>query len=60
MSEFIPRDYRRTESDDFKLNVESQITNNDKEAVPQYALPHGCYIQGREELIGWKIQFRYE
>ena len=56
---FIQRDFKRTEEDDFKINVQPKL-HEGNEAVPQWALPHGCYIAGREELVGWKIQQRYE
>lgn len=56
---FIQRDFKRTEEDDFKINVEPKL-HEGNEAAPQWALPPGCYIAGREEVVGWKIQRRYE
>lgn len=47
---FINRSWNRTESDDFKLNVEPQLRDN-KEAVPQY-------YEGK--IVGWVIQYKYE
>ena len=46
---FINRDWNRTESDDFKLNVEKFIGKDNRSvAVPQYS--------AKGELMGWKIQ----
>lgn len=56
---FIQRDFKRTEDDDFTLNVQPNL-HEGNEAVPQWKLPPGCYIAGREEVVGWKIQPRYE
>ena len=46
----IHRDYSRTESDDFKLNVEDHINNT------TWALP--VRVDGR--LVGWKLVPAYE
>ena len=57
----IERDFKRTEEDDFKLNVQTILDRNPlKEAMPIMRLPPGCYIAGREMCYGWKIQFKYE
>lgn len=50
---FINRNYSRTESDDFKLNVADKIKENGLEAVP-------VHNPGDGQLVGWKIQSRYE
>lgn len=47
---FINRDYNRTEHDDFVLNIQSRLTN-ENEAYPIYS---------NGQLIGWKIQSRFE
>lgn len=47
---FINRDYRRTENDDWILNIQPRLTEFN-EAIP-------VHHQGK--LIGWKIQTRYE
>jgi hypothetical protein len=61
MTTFINRDFSRPEEDDFKLNVQPHLDRDaTKEAVPKWKLPPGCFISGREEVIGWTIQPRYE
>jgi hypothetical protein len=50
MTRFINRDWNRTENDDFCLNVQSSLTSN-SEAIPLYY---------NNEIIGWKIQLKYE
>lgn len=47
---FINRDWRRTEHDDVELNVKPRLS----ESTEAYPIYH------EEELIGWKIQTRYE
>jgi hypothetical protein len=47
---FINRDWKRTEHDDFLLNIQPQLANN-KEAVPQYF---------ESAVVGWIIQFKCE
>lgn len=46
----IARDYQRTEHDDFVLNVQDNI-GNQEEAIP---------IVSGNTTIGWKIQPKYE
>lgn len=46
----IQRDFRRTEHDDFLLNVQDHL-DDFTEAVP-------CFYEG--EIIAWKIQYRFE
>ena len=48
---FIQRDYKRTENDDFQLNVQHHL-NERNEAVPQ--------LLDSGDVVGWKIQSRYE
>jgi hypothetical protein len=52
---YINRNWKRSESDDFKLNVQDHIKEN-TEAVPVYATDDN----GDHYLCGWRIQLRYE
>ena len=47
-----PRNFERTESDDFKLNI-APLLDNLSEAVP-------IYKPNTSIVLGWKIQGRYE
>ncbi len=47
----ILRDFTRTEHDDFVLNVAHHLTEHN-EAMPVY--------DEEGDLVGWKIQQRYE
>ena len=48
---FVNRDWDHTEEDDFKLNVQNQLSEH-AEAVPQYS--------NEGLLVGWKIQLKFE
>lgn len=55
---FINRDYKREPDDDFKLNVQPHLDRDTmKEALP-ITKPNEGYE--KEEIVGWKIQNRYE
>lgn len=53
---FINRDYRRTEEDDFKINVLSRM-GLDSEAIPAYQ-PRllGIKYSDPPSIAGWTIQ----
>lgn len=52
MKAFIQRDYRRTEHDDYILNVEPKVTMNFCSVY--------IFHPETKEVIGWKIQRMYE
>lgn len=49
-SDFVQRDFSRTEHDDFVLNVQPRLSDT-TETVP-------VYDDGK--IVGWNIQHRYE
>lgn len=54
---YVKRDTRLSEDEDFQRNVAKSL-RPDREAIPRYAFPRGVYIEGRQELVGWTIQFK--
>ena len=48
---FIKRDYSRTEEDDYKLNVEPRLDDNN-EAITYWDLSGSI---GFYKILGWKI-----
>lgn len=52
MTKFINRSYNRTEHDDYVLNVQTYLEEN-QEAVPVFHPTEGY-------IVGWKIQTWFE
>lgn len=57
---FVNRDWKRTEGDDFALNVQPLLRDG-KEAIPQYAdQPKIGSSTLPPVVVGWKIVNQYE
>jgi hypothetical protein len=54
---YVYRTFSLSEADDFDANVKPHLSD-DRRADPIMRLPPGCYIAGRESLVGWEIKFK--